>query len=561
MPERLLVGTPASPGVALGVAWRPDDVVSVPGRAGSAQRERERARAALAAAADALRDLAARLEPEEAAIVEAGVLMAGDPALLEAVDQAIESRGLAATEAILDATGMYADAIAAIDDEMLAARADDVRSLGRRAARLADGAAAAPPPGSDSIVIARELGPADVAELAPALVGVALAGSAATAHAAIVARSLGVPMITGVDAAALDIRAGTRLALDGSSGTLTVEPSPTRASAAGEAMRSRQRAARRAQALRDEPAVTRDGARVGVMVNVASRQELDLGLRSGAEGIGLLRTELAFLDAAAWPHERDHARGLEPILAGLDGRPAIVRVLDFGADKSPPFLRGVPQRGLELLLDHPSAFGDQLRAMLALARRHDVRILLPMVNGVGQVREARALLAALAEDLALERIPPLGSMIETPAAVDDAAAIAGESDFLSIGTNDLTASTLRADRFTANAARVTDPLVLRSIARSVEAARDRGIPIEVCGEAGSDPIVLPLLIGLGVDDVSVGAARVGEVRGWIRGLSMVQAADLARAALTMDAAEDVEWAAREATRAGQRPSRQASRAR
>jgi phosphoenolpyruvate-protein kinase (PTS system EI component) len=219
-------------------------------------------------------------------------------------------------------------------------------------------------------------------------------------------------------------------------------------------------------------------------------------------------------------------------------------VLDFGADKSPPFLHGTSQRGLELLLANPDALICQLRAILLAATRHDLRIMLPMVDTPGQLARSRTLVEQVGRSLGIKRLPPLGSMIETPAAVDNAAAIAGRSDFLSIGTNDLTSTTLGADRFAANAARAYHPRVLRSIAASVTAAHGADIRIEVCGEAASDPVMLPLLVGLGVDELSVGAARVGQVRDWIRQLNAAEATGLARSALTMDTAEEVEWAAR-----------------
>jgi phosphoenolpyruvate-protein kinase (PTS system EI component) len=178
------------------------------------------------------------------------------------------------------------------------------------------------------------------------------------------------------------------------------------------------------------------------------------------------------------------------------------------------------------------------------SRHHDIRILLPMVDQPGQLAESRSLVEQAAAQLGVDRVPPLGSMIETPTAAHNAPAIAQCSDFLSIGTNDLTSSTLGLNRFAANTARAHHPLVLRSIAGSVEAAHGAGIPIEVCGEAASDPIMLPLLVGLGIDELSVGAARVGTVREWVRQLDAGETVGLARSALTMDTAEEVEWAVR-----------------
>ncbi len=547
MGERQLRGSPASPGVATGPAWRRADAIRN-GRKIPAQdraREVELAKEALAAAAEAVHAVAAGLRAEEAEIIETGALIALDPALQRAVAEAIERDGLPAAPAILRAADEQAAKIAALGDATLAARADDVRSLGRRAARLSTDPDAGAPPGPDVILVAHDLGPADVAELAPDLAGVALVAGGATAHAAIVARSLGIPMVTGLEPELLEIDDGIPVALDGGTGSVTIEPPQELAEAAAERMRARRLKAQLAESGRDQPAITADGRRITVLANVATVAELEVALRAGAEGIGLLRTELAFLDATDWPTEQDYTEALEPILAGLGPRRAVVRVLDFGADKSPPFLRADGDRGVELLLGHPDAFASQLRAIALAASGRDVQILLPMVGAPSQVAAVRLALERLAAQLGVAPVPALGAMIETPVAAERSPAIAQHSDFLSIGTNDLTASTLGADRFAANEARAHDPRVLRLISRSVESARQAGIPIEVCGEAASDPLMLPLLIGLGVEEVSVGAAQVAAVRDWVRRLDAGQATGLARAALAMQTAQDVERALRD----------------
>lgn len=546
MPERQLSGTPASPGLVVGVAWPLRQAVEGGGLVAFDRRpaERDSALAALAAASDAVMELASGLTGAEAEIVETGALMGRDPVLWHSVEQAILNDGLSASAAIAQATDAHANAIANIGDETLAARADDVRSLGRRAARLASGQSAEPPAQAHSILIADDLGPADVAELAPALTGIALVGGAATAHAAIVARSLGLPMVTALGESLLGIEEGAAVVLDGSAGTLIVAPARRRAERAAQDMDARRIETERASFERDRPAVTTDGRVINVFANVASRAELNVGLQAGAEGIGLLRTELAFLDARQWPSEAEHAAALEPILAGLGSDPAVVRVLDFGADKSPPFLDDIRERGLGLLLAHPDAFASQLRALLRAGQNHDLRILLPMVDTRAQLNRALAHVRQAADAIGAGRVPMIGSMIETPEAVENAYAIAERSNFLSIGTNDLTATTLATDRFTANSARAHDPRVLRSIARSVKAAHAAGIRVEVCGEAASDPVMLPLLVGLGVDELSVGAARVGQVRWWVRQLNAKQAADVATATLSLASADEVEWAVR-----------------
>ena len=548
MSERLLWGVPASPGIAAGPAWRPRKRAAETRRVARQDRpaERDRALAALDAAAAELRNLAQELPAEEAEIVLAGVLMAADPALSVGVQEAVLARGAPAADAILAATNAHADAIAGVGDETLAARADDVRSLGRRAARLASPGSGGPSqaPADGAILIADDVGPADVAELDAQVGGIALVGGGATAHAAIVARSLGLPMVTGLEPAVLDLAPGRTLVLDGTAGSVAVDPSPTRLRAAAGAMAARRRAADRDRAEGDLPAVTRDGRRVSVLANVSAAPEVAVALRAGAEGIGLLRTELAFLQSAAWPTESDHLDALEPVLAALGPRPAVVRVLDFGADKSPPFLRSASQRGIALLLRHPDALVRQLRAILLAGRGRDVRILLPLVDRPVQLASVRDLVARTARELGVEELP-VGAMVETPAAAGAAAALAARADFLSIGTNDLTAATLGADRFAPAAMRAHHPRVLALIARTVAAAHDAGTTLEVCGEAASDPVMLPLLVGLGVDAVSVGAARVGTVRAWIRRLDGRAAGEVATAALAMADAGEVEEAAAE----------------
>jgi phosphoenolpyruvate-protein kinase (PTS system EI component) len=310
--------------------------------------------------------------------------------------------------------------------------------------------------------------------------------------------------------------------LDGAEGTLAVAPAAGRAEAAraAQARRASERAAAEADAAL--PAVSADGVRVRVLVNAATAAEARAGLRAGAEGIGLLRTELAFLDAPAWPDEAAHRAALEPVLAPAAGRTATVRVLDFGADKTPPFLRGTAQRGLRLLLGHAGELEKQLRAIGAAGAATDLRVLLPLVESPDQIAAVRPLLPAGAQ---------LGAMIETRTAVAAARAIAAAADFVSIGTNDLTADVLGADRFQPGAAVAHDPRVLAAIAATCEAAHAAGRVVEVCGEAAGDPLLLPLLVGLGVRELSTGGARVGATRAAVRALDVASAERLSLAAL------------------------------
>jgi phosphoenolpyruvate-protein kinase (PTS system EI component) len=530
----LLQGLPASPGLAAGCAvvldapTNGDATVPVPERPVTARL----ATRALAAAAADLEGVARTLAGADAEIVEAGALMARDPELEAAVERAVLEDGLPAAAAILAATNATAALLAALPDELLAARADDVRSVGRRAARLAHGAPAATDGAAGGIAVAQELGPADIAEIQRWAQGIALAAGGPTAHAAIVARSLGLPMVTGLGPELLAIGPRTELMLDGDAGRVLVGPPPEQATAARRAAASRAAARQAAIVARSEPAVTTDGNHVTVLANVASAAEVRAALDAGADGVGLVRTELLCLDAARWPTEAEHRRALRPVLAPLAGRVATVRVLDFGGDKLPPFLAGDDDggRGIALLLRHPEALEDQLAAILAEGSRCRLRILLPMVEDVSQLLAAEELLARAGARAGVES-GPLGAMIETPAAVAGASAIAARSGFLSIGTNDLTASTLGVDRFAAAGVRADHPRVLAAIARTVDAAHEAERTVEVCGEAAGDPLMLPLLLGLGVDELSAGAARVGDLRARIRSLSLDGCRRAARAAL------------------------------
>jgi phosphoenolpyruvate-protein kinase (PTS system EI component) len=470
------------------------------------------------------------------------------------VTAAVLEGRLPAAVALLDATEEHAQVIESLPDAMLAARAGDVRSLGRRAARIASGAgdisspardAAGIPGGAQSsengstfILVAEDLGPADVAEYGERAAGIALSAGGTTAHAAIVARSLGIPMTVQAGEALLTVADGTAIVVDGSEGEIVIAASAERLELAGAASLARAHARAKERADSALPAMTADGRRLRVLVNAVAPAEVAAGMAAGAEGAGLVRTELAFLDARRWPSRADHMAMLRPLLAGLAGVTATVRVLDFGGDKVPPFLREEPRRGIELLLAHPGAFRAQLGAIVEVADGAEVRVLLPLVRGADDVRLTRAMLPPDGARLSL------GAMIELPEAAHAAQEIAAECDFLSVGTNDLTHATLGTDRFAQGEAPAHDPRVLRHIAAAADAAKAAGIPLEVCGEAASDPLTVPLLVGLGADELSVGAARVGTVRAWIRALDFGQSAELAAQALEAPGAAAVERLAR-----------------
>jgi phosphoenolpyruvate-protein kinase (PTS system EI component) len=336
MAGTVLHGLGASPGIAVGraVVVREVESSAAPPDEALALAALEQAAAELGRAAEGLRNAGLA---DEAEILEANRLMAEDPSLAASVRE-LATR-LPPAEALCAAAEGFAAVLAGLPDPVLAGRASDVRELGRRAARIADGSAAQPLVEGDSILLARDLGPAEIAELELGdgqIVGVALIEGSATAHAAIVARSLGLPMAVALGDDLAAIADGTMLVLDGEQGFVSVDPAGTELEEAQESLRLGSRRRRALAGLRGLPVETLDGRRIALLCNAASPAEIDAGLAAGAAGVGLLRTELAFLEAPAWPSEQQHRVALEPLLALLRGRVATVRTLDFGGDKSPP---------------------------------------------------------------------------------------------------------------------------------------------------------------------------------------------------------------------------------
>jgi phosphoenolpyruvate-protein kinase (PTS system EI component) len=396
----------------------------------------------------------------------------------------------------------------AIASDTLRERAADIREVGRRVVDELLGRVRPTPPDGQLILVDDEVSAPDLLEYADHLVGAVSVRGGASSHASIVARSLGIPLVTQVVPDLLAVSDGELLLVDGDAGRVDVQPDAealARVPATQPSMTS-------STSLPPMQLETRDGVAVTLMANVASAVEAHRALAAGAHGVGLLRTELAFLDAAHWPTAAEHERSLRPIAEVLAGRQVTVRILDFSNDKRPPFLAAErTESSLALLLNQPAALDDQLRAILAVARICEVRVLVPMVTTASDLRTVRDRLTALA---GADAVPPVGAMIESPAAVANLPEILREADFLSVGTNDLTATTLgleRTDpRLTPELA--ADPRVLRQVERVCSLAALSGTTVSVCGDAAASLEVLPLLLGVGVVEFSVAPSRIAAVR-------------------------------------------------
>ena len=564
----VLRGLPASPGIAVGGARCLRAARAVVPDGASQDREADRAalERALAATGDDIRGLresvAARSGGSEAAIFDAHLLFLEDEALLGPAREGVTAEGKSAARAWSDAVKEAAVAWDALDDPYLRARAADLRSVGEQVLRhLLRPAADLGPigasldPGAPGIVVARDLSPAEAASLDPTrVVGVACAFGGPTSHGAILARSLGIPAVVGAGRALLGVADGMLLALDGDAGTVTVDP-PVATLQALEDRRVR-RAQQGAEAFSKahDPAVTRDGALVRVEANVAGPRDIGPAVAAGADGVGLLRTEFLFLAADHLPTEDEQERAYRAVAEELGGRPLTLRTLDVGADKPLPYLPlerepnpNLGLRGIRLGLSHPELLTAQLRAALRVAADHPLRVMIPMVATVDEVRRARELLDAARASLVAGGVPmperiDVGIMVEVPAAALLVEAFVPLVDFFSIGTNDLAQYVLAADRGNAEVAALADamhPSVLRLIDRVVRAAAEGGRSVAVCGELAGDLLAIPLLLGLGISELSLAAARIPLAKQAVRATDLGAVRRLAARALAAGSAAEV----------------------
>jgi phosphoenolpyruvate-protein phosphotransferase len=552
MARAILVGRSGSPGIGVGrllPVAQPSARDRTNGNgAGAAKPDRaveeRRLREALERAAADLealaRSTAAVAGDEVGEIFEAQALFARDPALVEPALASIRS-GSAAEGAIEASAAAQADALASVDDPFFRERAADLRDVGRRVVGLLEGRAGIDlwhPDGSPAIVCAADLEPSAVATLRRELVaGLALSGGAPTGHAAIVARALGIPLVLGLGEQLATVEVGLRAAVDGDRGLLLLEP------VAGDLEVATPAATGRAVV---EPGA--DRLPVQVAANVGSAHEAELAAQAGATAIGLVRTELLFLGRSAPPSVAEQTAMYRRILAafrsGAD-RPVVFRTLDVGGDKPAAWQASAPEpnpalgvRGLRLGLARPELLDYQLTALVAAAAGEVLSVMLPMVAVPSEVVEVRARLERLAGSAPIR----LGAMIEVPAAAIVADGLAAVSDFFSIGTNDLVQYTLAADRTNSELADLASPLqpaVLRLIRSVVDAARLWGRHVSVCGEAAADPKMIPLLVGLGVEELSVAPASIGSVRAVASGLDVEACRRLASAAVAATSIEEV----------------------
>jgi phosphotransferase system enzyme I (PtsI) len=565
----ILRGIAGSPGVSVGPALVIGDTRSVYTRrhihTAQIKEEIARVHVAVDAAKRSLNGVAARMAAgpahEQAPILDAYLMMLGDPLFHEHIERKIREEKKSAEWAVASA-GEEIVKLFPVDpketDSYLLERRHDVEFVAERLLRALMGEPAGPIPrlGQPMVIVARDLSPADTAGMVrePAIALVTEVGTR-TSHTAIMARALEIPAVVGAADALYNIRTGDIVIVDGLRGEVTVRPSEL---AIAEALARSERHLAFARGLlsaRDRPCVTADGVPVALRANVELPAEAILALDHGADGIGLYRTEFLYIDRVTQPDENEQYELYRAVIEAVAPRPVTLRTFDIGGDKFASSFQlpaemnpALGLRAVRLALSQPEVFLTQLRAMVRSSAHGDVRIMIPMVAGVHELRAVRKLL-----DRALREIDergqaraqhiPLGIMIEVPSAAVMADVFAREAEFFSLGTNDLIQYALAIDRTSqslANLASPFDPSIIRLIHGVTEAARNNNIPVSICGAMASDPLAAALLLGLGLRDLSMEAAAIPEIKEALRRVTVTECQAAAQAALACDGAEAVE---------------------
>ena len=560
--EKVLFGIGVSPGIAIGPAYVGDrgELPVSESRIDPGDIEKERARfsEAVALSTKQLRKLKARATAlpgsaadEIAYVLDAHLAMLANSRLIRGVHHRISRDRINAERAIQLEIEEIGKTFAAMRDPYLAARIDDIRVVGARLIRnlLKKPYVAYSSLTGGAVVLAEEVTPADTALMDPRRIGgFAAEFGGPESHTAIMARTLGLPAVLGVPGLLNRASGDGQVVVDGTAGTVVIDPSPTTIESYRERQEEFARERRHLGRLRRVPAVTRDGIEIRLEANLELPVELEQAAANGAVGLGLVRTEFLYMNREDLPEEEEQYEFFLGLVRGMEGRPVTLRTLDVGGDKLPEALAGYAAseaanpalglRAIRLSLRERRLLDPQLAAMLRAASEGPVRILLPMISTVGEIRRTREAMEQVARrlrrrGLRLPRaLPPLGAMIEVPAAALAADALAGEADFFAVGTNDLIQYTLAIDRTDEQVAELYNPLhpaVLRLIQFAVEAAVRRRIPISICGEIAGEPRYTALLLGLGLRELSMAPNSIPRVKQRVRGLDMVAATRRAHA--------------------------------
>jgi phosphoenolpyruvate-protein phosphotransferase len=560
-----LQGIPAAPGLSKGptMLWKrpllmiPDFVPS------DSKVEENRLLSARQLAGNQLqvlaRETAVQVGEDQAALFEAQAMFLEDAALVRRAEDMIR-KGVNAERAWQESCEFFAKQLESLPDETLRARSVDVRDVARRVTENLLGVEFDFKLDQPAVILSKDLVPSETARFERSKVlAICTSEGGPTSHTAILAKAFGIPAVVGLGDVLLKIADGTTLLVDGTSGTVIPDPEPELQSEFEERLQLAARQREFELDLATRPAVTTDGHKVEVAANVGNIEDVRHALESGAEGIGLLRTEFLFLNRNQVPDEQTQFLAYRTIFQLMENRPVVVRTLDIGGDKEVPYydfgIEANPflgYRAIRISLDRPDEFKTQLRALLRAGSGHDCRVMFPMIATIDEVRQARTLLDETTGELSAEQQNyaqncRVGIMVEIPAATLLAERFAHEVDFFSIGTNDLTQYTLAAERGNPRVSHLNDachPAVLLQIDRVVKAAHKSGKWVGVCGEMGGDPEAIPILLGLELDEFSMSPSLIPHAKQIIRNWALSDARKLARKALKLDSAREVRSAVR-----------------
>lgn len=557
-----LTGIPASSGIAIGSAilYQPAPPEIPKRQINDSQAEWDRLLESLAKTREEIevdrKVTVNRINHDTAAIFEAHLMFLDDEALLSPTREKIFTEKQNAGSAWQYAVDKVSAGFRNLEDPYLQARGKDVEDVGRQVLLNLLGIRSAKltldKPG---ILIVDDLTPAQTTHLEPATVlGICTVFGGPTSHSAILARELGIPAVVGLGNQILALQDGQRLVVDGDSGKVFIDPEPETLNLYSIKSDAFQKAKEKARSERAAPAVTKDGRTVEVAANIGSMAGAQLAVESGAEGVGLFRTEFLFLNRDTAPDEEEQYQAYRAVARILDGYPLIIRTLDAGGDKSIPYLNVKQEsnpflgwRAIRLCLTQPELFKTQLRAILRVAAEYSVKLMFPMIATLDELRRAKSLLEEAKQELKARKEAhaeevETGIMVEIPSVAQMADFFACEVDFFSIGTNDLTQYTFAVDRTNPKVASLGDayhPAVLRQIQLVVEAARDNHIWVGVCGELAGDPDAIPILLGLGVTELSMSSPAIPKAKEIVRSWTVTEAEELAAKALEFDSAEMV----------------------
>jgi len=549
---------PASPGLSMGVACILDSW-DAPAQEtpGSQAEEEQRLAVALEAVQKHLQKLSGGSDRTGAEIAAAHLALLDDPMITAAANELL-ALGHGASRAWHDAIHQSIEVLQQVDDKRMLERVEDLKDINLRVQRALAGLdpEQGPALSEQSILIADNLLPSQLLELDHERVaGICTAAGGTTSHVAILATSLEIPMLVAAGDDVLSLNNGDSLLLDADLGDLTVRPLESEVEQFAQYMQEDRQQRREEQAAAQDECRTKDGTHIHFNANLASAQDAEAAVEAGAEGCGLLRTEFVFMGRAKAPDLEQQLDIYQQISEALQNRPLVVRTLDAGGDKPISYLKQQTEenpalgvRGIRLSLATPSLLEVQLEALLRLQRSTPLQVMIPMVTSIHEVMKVREMIDSLCQSRGLTNAISLGIMIETPAAALIADHLAGLVDFFSIGTNDLTQYVLSMDRGEPRLANQLDtlhPAVLELIRMSASAANKAGIGVAVCGGAAGDRMTAPILLGLGIHELSMPQNLIARQKARLRELSISDCVSLANSALAMKSAEDVRAMMRE----------------